>query len=511
MTADSAVDDLAAVAGIVDVLGEMLAEKNEALAGARSENEQLTGQVSSLSGQVTALLERVAKLERQVSRNSGNSGMPPSGDDIPGRTPPAPKPERGSGGKKKRPGKQPGAPGSHLAWSDAPDDTLGLFPHGQCDCGRDLDDADDLGIVASHQIVDTPEAAASLVQYDEHEVRCRCGKRHAAPPPAGAGAEHTVSYGPQLQALVVFLLVMHHVPVERCAQILEALTGARPSDGFVHSLIARAAAAVRFANMVIRVLVITASVVSADETPVRVGPGPKTRKKYLLVACTNLLTYFFLGDRSMKSFNAFALPDMSGAVIVHDRYQNYDAIPGVQHQLCTQHLLRDLEDAAQTYPDAVWPGQAMEALRAMIHASNAARGSGLPSVPADGTAADLKLFRQAVIVGLSETARVPGASTRQKPGRCLLECLRDREADVLRFLSDTRIPPTSNQAERDLRPSKTQQKVSGRLRSEARTRDRYAARGYLDTARKHGIPVMAAIRAALAGDPWMPELPAFGA
>ena len=147
----------------------------------------------------------------------------------------------------------------------------------------------------------------------------------------------------------------------------------------------------------------------------------------------------------------------------------------------------------------------------MIHASNIARGQGLAAVPADGTAADLKLFRQAVIVGLSEIARVPGANTRQKPGRCLLECLRDREADVLRFLSDTRIPPTSDQAERDLRPSKTQQRVSGRLRSEARTRDRYAARGYLDTARKHGIPVMAAIRAALAGDPWIPELPACGA
>jgi len=39
----------------------------------------------------------------------------------------------------------------------------------------------------------------------------------------------------------VFLLVMHHVLVERCAGILEALTGERPSDGFVHSLLERAA------------------------------------------------------------------------------------------------------------------------------------------------------------------------------------------------------------------------------------------------------------------------------
>jgi hypothetical protein len=107
--------------------------------------------------------------------------------------------------------------------------------------------------------------------------------------------------------------------------------------------------------MLIRALVITASVLCADETPLRVGPGPKTRKKYLLAACTNLLTCYFLGDRAMKTFDALVSPDMTRTVLVHDRYQNYDAIPGVLHQLCCAHILRDLEDAAQSYPDAVRP------------------------------------------------------------------------------------------------------------------------------------------------------------
>jgi len=461
---------------------------------------------SELTARVTDLSERLAKLERAVSRNSGNSGMPPSADDLPGRKAPAPKPGRG-GGKKKQ-GKQPGAPGAHLAWSQDPDKTEPLFPQGSCSCGRDLADADDLGVVASHQLMDTPAVTAVLTQYDGHAVACRCGRVHAAAAPAGAGETGTVTYGPNLQAWCVFLLVMHHVPVERCAGIIEALTGTRPSDGFVHSMIARAAQAVRSVNMLIRALVITASVLCADETPIRVGPGPKTRKKYLLVACTSLLTYFILGDRSMKTFDAFVFPDLSGVVLVHDRYQNYDAIPGVLHQLCTQHLLRDLEDAAQSYPDAIWPGQAAEALRGLIHAANTARAKGLTAVPDDDAAADLVLFRNAVRVGLSEVRPVPGAKAKQKPGRMLLECLRDREADVLRFLGDTRIPPTSNQAERDLRPSKTQQKISGRLRSETATRNRYAIRGYLDTARKHGADIMTAIRDALAGNPWMPPIPA---
>jgi transposase len=127
-------------------------------------------------------------------------------------------------------------------------------------------------------------------------------------------------------------------------------------------------------------------------------------------------------------------------VVVHDRYVNYDAFDGISHQLCAQHLPRDLEDAAQTYPDAIWPGQVAEALRGLIHAANLARDQGLAAVPERMTAGRLTLFRRSVTVGLSEIRRVPGAKSKQPPARMLLECLRHREPDVLRFLTDTTIP-----------------------------------------------------------------------
>jgi len=464
----------------------------------------LAARNAELDARVADLEERLARLERAVSRNSGNSSMPPSADDLPGRTPP-PQHRRREGGKRRQ-GGQPGAPGSHLAWSGSPGKVVPLFPQGACACGRDLAAASDLGVAAWHQVVDVPLVTASVTQYDEHAVECACGRLHQAAAPPQAGAPGTVSYGLNIQAWCVFLLVAHHVPVARCAEIIASLSGTRPSDGFVHAMLARAAKAVAAANMLIRALIITASVICADETPIRVGPGPKTRKKYLLVACTNLLTCYFLGDRSMASFDGFVFPDLSGAV-VHDRYQNYDKIPGVIHQLCCQHLLRDLEDAAGSYPTAIWPSQAAEALRALIHAANTARDRGLPAAPDDVIAADLRLFRHAVRVGLSEVRRIPGANQKQPPARLLLECLRDREPDVLRFLSDLRIPPTSNQAERDLRPAKTQQKISGRLRSEEVTRHRYAIRGYISTAAKHTTDVITALRDALAGNPWMPPIP----
>jgi len=472
----------------------------EANAGLRAENAELKAQIAEQA-------EKIARLERLISRNSGNSSMPPSTDDLPGKKPP----ERrtGPGGMKRKPGKQPGVPGSFLAWNEHPDKTEDVFPEGICPCGADLAGARDLGVKYSHQVTDLPEARAVTVQHDRHEVECACGRRHVADAPLeAAGAPGTVTYGLNVQAWCVFLLVMHHVPVERCADILESMSGTRPSDGWVHALLERAARAVAAANKAIRALIILARVVCGDETPLRAGPGPKTAKKYLQVACTSLLTYYFLGGRDLASFRQFVYSDLHGTVVVHDRYVNYDAFDGISHQLCTQHLLRDLEDAAQTYPEAVWPGQIAEALRGLIHQANLARDQGLAAVPPDMTAEHLTLFRRGVAVGLSQVRRVPGAKTRQPPARLLLECLRHREADVLRFLSDTAIPPTSNQAERDLRPSKTQQKISGRLRSEKTTRDRYAIRGYASTAAKHGIAVFTAIRDALAGNPWIPPVPA---
>src|SRR5439155_21932616 len=84
------------------------------------------------------------------------------------------------------------------------------------------------------------------------------------------------------------------------------------------------------------------------------------------------------------------------------------------------------------------------------------------------TAAPLeRAFRHGVILGLSQ---VPAGT----PHRALLECLRDRRDDILRFTTALAIPPTANRAERDARLAKTQQKISGRLRSEHTTRHRYA-------------------------------------
>ena len=119
-------------------------------------------------------------------------------------------------------------------------------------------------------------------------------------------------------------------------------------------------------------------------------------------------------------------------------------------------------------------------------------------------------FRHAVLAGLASVPRVPGPknSTRQRPGRELLEFCRDRRDDVLRFTTDTSIWPTNNISERGVRPLKTQQKISGRLTSDDVTQDRLDIRSYIDTARKHGKNASRSVRPH-DRKPWRPPAQAF--
>jgi Transposase IS66 family. len=468
--------------------------------------EELITLVLQLREANAALEERVRRLERQVSRNSGNSSMPPSSDDLPGRTKPAPKRAKNSGRKR---GKQQGAKGSALPWASAPDEQVPHRPEGHCGCGADLAEAHDVGVERSHQVHDLPEVRIRVWQHDVYRVRCRCGVEHVGSLPAEVSPAPS-SYGVHLKSLVVYLLIYQHVPVQRCVQLIADLCGGTgPSDGFVHGMLARCAAAVREVVTLIKTLITLAHVVGFDETTLRCGPAGQ--KKHVLSASTETAAVYHLGGRDLGSFaEAGILPSFAG-VAVHDRYRNYfhprwDRLAG--HQACAAHLLRDFADADQAYPGAHWPLQAQRALRGLIAAWHTARAHGLAAISEDVRAPLVREFRHAILVGLAQVPRAPGPRhrTAQPPGRDLLEFCRDREHDVLRFCFDTRIWPTNNISERDLRPAKTQQKISGRLTSEEVTQDRLDIRSYIDTARKHGVNVMTALRQAITGNPWKPPL-----
>jgi hypothetical protein len=273
-----------------------------------------------------------------------------------------------------------------------------------------------------------------------HKRRCGCGVVTTAAAPREATGP--VVYGPNLRALAVYLLVFQHVPVERTAMLLADVCGAAVSTGWVCRTLAQTGQALADVDRLVKTLLTAVHVLHVDETSTQVAG----HRYWLHVACTPLLTAFHLHpSRGRVAVDEFGVLPAFAGVCVHDALSVYDAnaYPHAQHALCGAHLIRELAAADESYPGQKWPSQARDALLALNTCAHRARAAGLPQIPPEIAEFYLTLFTQAIAVGLSLHPRAAGRE--QSKTRNLLERLRDRAAQVLRFAHDLAVPFTNNQ------------------------------------------------------------------
>lgn len=81
------------------------------------------------------------------------------------------------------------------------------------------------------------------------------------------------------------------------------------------------------------------------------------------------------------------------------------------------------------------------------------------------------------------------------------------KADILRFMKDPDVPFDNNQAERDIRMAKVEQKISGGFRSDIGADTFASIYSYCSTVRKHGFSVFYSIHDALNNKPFIPQIP----
>jgi transposase len=195
-------------------------------------------------------------------------------------------------------------------------------------------------------------------------------------------------------------------------------------------------------------------------------------------------------------------------VSVHDGWKPYRRYTGCRHALCNIHHLRELTFLEEQYHQT-WAAELKTLLREMKAAVEQARIQGLPQLPA--TARKTFVVRYRALLASGHAANPPPerrprqrGRVKQTPAQNLLERLWLEQDAVLAFLNDFTIPFDNNQAERDLRMLKVQQKVSGSFRSD-RGADAFAClRGYLSTLRNQGVALLAALEMVVAGHPLYP-------
>jgi transposase len=78
----------------------------------------------------------------------------------------------------------------------------------------------------------------------------------------------------------------------------------------------------------------------------------------------------------------------------------------------------------------------------------------------------------------------------RRPGHNLLIRLRDFKDDVLRFVSDLKVPFSNNLAEQDIRMMKVKMKISGGFRTKTGAETFAALRSIISTAQKQGWNIL---------------------
>jgi len=322
-----------------------------------------------------------------------------------------------------------------------------------------------------------------------------------------AGVDGRVVWGPGIKAVAVMTTAAGRIPSRCAAMLVEAAYGQSPSAAIIDRWHAQLAVSLDGFDAICAQALRAAPVFGADETPLRVNGMPNAHAH---VAVTDLITRLHLADRTNAGIAAGGVVGLNTGVLVTDCLTGYWTLhPGV-HQACLQHLIRELRffdqcflrnDKTQPYPVFV---ELVAHLKGGIHTRNEAEtdDTGPPgSRPWRDRCGEL------CTAGLEQ---VPDVGTTEHEARNLLTRMArlNGNDELWRCLDDLAIPPTNNASEQPFKELKVKQRRSGTFRTEQGAQIHLRIAGYLDTARKHGIGEIAALRLAFAGQPVLPVVPA---
>jgi transposase len=459
--------------------------------------DELKALINSLLAEVQRLKDRVHELETQKAElktrlglNSTNSHKPPTSDGLakkPASKPALPK----QAGKK--PGGQPGHPGHTLHLVQHPD-RIHIHQPTHCQqCGLTFQGPGK--ILARRQVFDLPQPRLLVEEHQVIAHQCPCGCLQIGQFPAGVDAP--VQYGPRIQAQSVLLNTDYRVPFAKLRQFWADLTGYAYNPATLVSTQTTLAEQLAPVETQIKAQLKAAAVCHFDETGVRVGG----KLQWLHVASDPHYTHLFVhprrGQDALLSSQSIFPECLNWTV--HDCWASYFSVGQGRHALCGAHLLREL--AALIEQGSVWAKPMHtylpEAYKASRHGPLVAR--------------ERVYWRDCYeqLCGQADEEELPplvffkangqSGRTKRSKGRNLLDRLILHQDAVLAFAFEPHVPFTNNQAERDLRPVKVKQRVSGCFRTESGAAVYARISGFVSTMRKNGRNVVDELASVLSG------------
>jgi transposase len=431
----------------------------------------LLDKISVLETENAALKVENAELKFRLNLDSHNSSKPPSTDGL-SKKPAFP---REKGGKQ---GGQEGHHGKTLKMTQNPDQTIVCKPE-KCSCGRDLSQ-ERATIVSRRQEFDLPVPRLEVTEYQVVQVVCpQCGQEHQGEFPKGINSP--AQYGYRVKALAVLLNNDYKLPFEKIQGLFHDLYGYPINEGTLVSANHSCYENLAQTEKAIQGIISASPTVNCDESGIRC----QGKLNWLHVASTALYTYLFVhghrGKEAIESDKSILLRFFGR--LVHDCWGAYFNLVHLKHAICAAHLLRELQALVES--SSKWAGEFHSFLLKTYKTPIQDR--------LDKRAEIEKEFD--TIIDHAQLEEPPPVQTgkrgklKRTKGRNLFERLQQHKEAVLAFAFDAQIPFTNNQAERDIRPIKVKQKVSGCFRTFHGAEHYARIASFVSTVRKNRLNV----------------------
>ena len=477
-----------------DAIIERLTAENAELRPLRQRVAQLEEQVKRLEEHNRKLEEQVRELLARLNMNSSNSSKPPSSD---GYSKPKPVSLREKSGKK--PGGQRGHKGAGLKFPKNPDKIIPCIPSACKGCDRR--DSCPSRVRDKRSVLDV-QIKTERHDYEQIERDCpKCGRILVGSFPNWVTADR--QYGLGVRALALALTTDGAVSIERTHSLMQSLTGLSISTGTIARLLKDFPDCIRDSVSRVREALLKQAVVNCDETGMRVGGELHWLHNVSTAEYTLQTMSKSRGFEGMKSggfLSAFK------GIVVNDCFASYWKFPSTRHGLCNAHLLRELKGIVENDTNQKWAKKLIHLLLHMKKAVGRAIEAGEEALSRSHIAYYRRRFLWLARWGadqnpLPERKEGQRGKLKRSKARALCDRLVVHMDEWLLFLRDFRVPFTNNQAERDLRPAKIKQKVSGCFRTIIGSEGFGDIRSFLSTAKKQGVTVFQAILYALQGHP----------
>lgn len=450
----------------------------------------------ALTKRAEQLEERVEGLESSVNKNSRNSSKPPSTDEFVKPKSQRKKSSKSSGGQK-------GHKGKTLEISDTPDHRVVHSADNCGGCGSSLDEVQP-DHVERRQVYDLPPLQVEVTEHlVENKICPCCGKQNKACFPEQVN--HPVQYGNNIKGLLIYLNQYQLLPYERLVELFSDLFNHPISEGTLYNTNLAVYEALESTENEIVEQLIHSTAVHFDETGMRV----EGKRQWMHVASTeNLTHYAYHAKRGSDATDDIGiLPEFNGTA-VHDYWKSYLNYK-CSHALCNAHHIRELTGIAESTGQQ-WPQEMIDLLLEIKEEVEDRKAKAIELTPEELAAFEQKyneILQKGFLVN-PPPVKEKGKRGRPKQSKAknLLDRLQEHRDETLAFMYDFQVPFDNNLAERDLRMVKVKQKISGVFRSDFGAKMYCRIRGYISTARKNSAPVLNAIKSALEGKPFVPDL-----